>query len=1325
MVTRLQNADNQLEAATPAVETSKPNLILNQRGALRALIELAARREQVETQIVRKRATRDADADREYRSQAKAIADRHLAKTEQSRRADEDRRKAIAEAAVKGEAAAKDEFARAGKRIAAGFDQLRDNAKTDDQQARWEAATVFEVGEKQSGANFAAETDRIARAGTILGELRARLDLLMHEFRKFGLDDVPAATASLPAKLDDPIGNLFDRLIQTEPDLIFFEQLAIPRSMKGRGDVGIFLLIFGVLVFPLGLTLGWTTGLIVDAVVTLVAGLGLRSWLYSVATRQVTRSYGPLQQSLADSGALLAYCRNWAEERQAVRRQELTTRRDQELERAKQVLAKTIERGEAHRDEQLRQANEVYARTMAETRARQRDDHRAAVEEYDRLRQEIHDRHAAEVRELEERYRTVKEAIASRYETAREDLSTRWREGVGQALATFEKVEHAVNDSGPDWDDPAWETWRPPLEVPPVVRFGRVHLGLDQVPHGLAKHADLMEGLRTSLTSPALLAFPDHADLLIESSGEAGRKAALDALQGVMMRLLTSLPPGKVRFTLIDPVDLGRSFAAFMHLADFDEALVNTRVWTEPGQIEERLGDLTDHMEKVIQEYLRNEYETIEEYNAKAGEVAEPFRVLVIADFPVNFDEAAAKRLERIVTSGVRCGVLTLIAVDKERALPQGVSLGALRPHCVNLTWKDGALVWRDRDFGPFPLAIDPPPPAEFMTRVLQQVGAAAKLASRVEVPFEFIAPPPERWWTGDTRAGIDVALGKAGATKQQPLSLGKGTSQHVLVAGRTGSGKSTLLHALITNLALNFSPDEVELYLIDFKKGVEFKTYATHELPHARVVAIESEREFGISVLQRLDQELRDRADKYREVGVQDLNGYRNAGGTPPLPRVLLIVDEFQEFFVEDDKVAQEASLLLDRLVRQGRAFGVHVILGSQTLSGAYSLARSTLGQMAIRVALQCSEADAHLILSEDNSAARLLSRPGEAVYNDANGMVDGNHFFQVVWLPDDRREFYLTRVREMARDRYPDAIRAPIVFEGNVAARLEANTLLDQRLRDTTAPGSRTGQAWLGEAVAIKDPTAAVFRRQGGSHLLIVGQNEEAATGVMAASMLSLAAQFATPESDETRSGAKFYVLDGLPEETPLAGMLDKVAEALPHPVMIGGHRDVGRILGALAEELERRQQPDQPEGPELFLFIHDISRFRELRKKDDDFGFGRRDEAASPSDQLATILREGPISGLHVLTWCDSLNNVNRTFDRAALREFEQRVLFQMSPADSSHLIDSPFASKLGPHRAFLSSEEQGRLEKFRPYGIPTGDWLDWVRGQLRGREPAVEN
>ena len=141
--------------------------------------------------------------------------------------------------------------------------------------------------------------------------------------------------------------------------------------------------------------------------------------------------------------------------------------------------------------------------------------------------------------------------------------------------------------------------------------------------------------------------------------------------------------------------------------------------------------------------------------------------------------------------------------------------------------------------------------------------------------------------------------------------------------------------------------------------------------------------------------------------------------GPQSPLPRILLVVDEFQEFFVEEDRIAQEASLLLDRLVRQGRAFGVHVQLGSQSLGGAFTLARSTLGQMAVRIALQCSEVDSLLILAENNLAAKWLSRPGEAIYNDANGAPEGNHFFQVVWLPDERREDYLKQIRAMGNER------------------------------------------------------------------------------------------------------------------------------------------------------------------------------------------------------------------------------------------------------------------------------------------------------------------
>ena len=175
---------------------------------------------------------------------------------------------------------------------------------------------------------------------------------------------------------------------------------------------------------------------------------------------------------------------------------------------------------------------------------------------------------------------------------------------------------------------------------------------------------------------------------------------------------------------------------------------------------------------------------------------------------------------------------------------------------------------------------------------------------------------------------------------------------------------------------------------------------------------------------------------------------------------------------------------LILDRLVRQGRAFGIHVLLGSQTLGGSYSLPRATMGQMAVRIALQCNEADSSLILSDDNTAARLLTRPGEAIYNDANGMVEGNNPFQVVFLTDEQREQYLGDLRKLADARTDIPQLERIVFDGNQAADPALNPLLSEMLEQGTVAGHEllAPLGWLGDAIAIKDPTTAIFRRQGG---------------------------------------------------------------------------------------------------------------------------------------------------------------------------------------------------------------------------------------------------
>ncbi|MEI8108669.1 MAG: FtsK/SpoIIIE domain-containing protein, partial [Verrucomicrobiota bacterium] len=803
------------------------------------------------------------------------------------------------------------------------------------------------------------------------------------------------------------------------------------------------------------------------------------------------------------------------------------------------------------------------------------------------------------------------------------------------------------------------------------------------------------------LDIPLSLTYPEHGSLLFETHESAGPEV-INTFGNIILRLLSTTPPGKLAFTIIDPVGLGKNFAGLMHLADYEESLINRRIWTQRDHIEARLNELAEQIEKIIQMYLRNEYLSITEYNEKAGSVAEKYLFLVIADFPANFSESAAKRLQSIALSGPRCGIFTLIHWDQRHPLPDGFTPHELRNASLCLHRENGvfSLTQGQPAIGSL-LSLDPQPHPDLAVALTHLIGKASIDSNRVEVPFSQITPPPESYWTNDTAQELKIPIGRTGATKLQYLAIGKGTRQHALFAGKTGSGKSTLFHVIITNLALACSPDQVEFYLIDFKKGVEFKCYAEKRLPHARVVAIESDREFALSVLQRVDDELKRRGDLFRKFGVQDLAGYRRAGGPEPLPRSLLLIDEFQEFFVDDDSIAQTASLLFDRIVRQGRAFGIHVILGSQTLGGAYSLARATLGQMVIRVALQCNEADAYLIMDDSNSAPRLLSRPGEGIYNDAAGAVEGNSPFQVVWLPDDERDRWLDQVQKLA-SLHPSPYPSPVVFEGNAPAEIRENDLLRAVLTTPPTTPSLAPRAWLGAPNSIKGPTEIIFHRQAGNHLLIVGQRDESALAILGLSLLALTAQF-------PKATAQFFVIHSLNPQSAEEAFLEKIIASTPQKITVITPNDLPQQINELASELKARslgQRP--PDAPPLFLFIHGLHKIKKLRHEDD-FSFSSSDSAPTPSAQFAELLTEGSSHGIHLLVSVDTFNNLNRSLSRKALSEFAHRVIFQMSANDSASLVDSPKASNLGLHRALLFNDQAGSLETFRPYAIPDHDWF----------------
>jgi DNA segregation ATPase FtsK/SpoIIIE, S-DNA-T family len=1058
--------------------------------------------------------------------------------------------------------------------------------------------------------------------------------------------------------------------------------------------------------------------------------------VYGVARSKSNGVYLDLQQAYAEIQALQKRWLDAAklelhERKQQFERRyaEVVAQRDRAIAKVEGKAARRIGDATEQKERMKVEADERYPALLQEI-AERRDQQLEALDNDFQQKMTALTTGKRTTSESAQRGAAQKKAQRSAEENqARTTLAETWRAGTSEFLTRVSQFEQACSRSAIDWSAMLNGGWKLPEEVLRPIRIGHYDLDLAKIPKGLPRDKQLWpESPRIAV--PLALPFPSpRGSLLLECQGE-GRPAGVDAIRAIMLRLLTSLPGGKIRFTVLDPVGLGQEFSAFMHLADYDELIIGTKIWTEKPQIEKRLTDLSEHMENVFQAYLRNEFDTIEEYNEKAGEVAEPYQFLIVANFPANFSDSAAQRLVSIVNSGPRCGVYTLMSVDTKQTMPHGFDLADLEAAALTLDWKEGKFMPRDPELAKFPIRLESPPRAADFSEIVKTAGLQSKDARRVEVAFDRIAPKNGELWRQDSRAGLDVPLGRAGATKLQHLRLGKGTSQHVMIAGKTGSGKSSLLHTLICNLALHYSPDEVQFFLVDFKKGVEFKTYASHELPHAQIIGIESDREFGISVLERLDRILSERGEKFRTVSAQDVKSYRKARPDERMPRMLLVVDEFQEFFVEDDSLSAQANLLLDRLVRQGRAFGIHVLLGSQTLGGAYSLARSTLGQVAVRIALQCSESDAHLILSEENSAARLLTRPGEAIYNDSNGLLEGNHPFQIAWLPDDRRDDFLAQIQEMtqATGYVPNPA---IIFEGNVASDPQNNEELVKTLESFGAMASAENghpvevlSLWLGEPVSIKKPTPIHFSRRPGDNMLIVGAEAESARGILTVAFITLAAQQRV--ADESAPAAQFYLLDGDAIDSNSPSEWKRLADRMPHRVVRAGQRNAAQVVREVAAEVTRRVADPNLNDHPIYVIISNLSKFRDLRNEQDDFGFGGgmdsgKEEAAGKL--LADIFKDGPAVDVHGIIWCDSYSNLSRWITQQSLREFEIRIAFQMNSGDSSSLIDSPAAARLGGHRALLFLRETGKSEKLRPYAVTSQDWLEWVVAQFKKKADLI--
>lgn len=893
---------------------------------------------------------------------------------------------------------------------------------------------------------------------------------------------------------------------------------------------------------------------------------------------------------------------------------------------------------------------------------------------------------------------------------------------------TAKSLQHRIDEAAKEmgwlaapWTDQMWERFSPYVRRDGEPLPSRGYEEASGVPGGVCIGM-LKSSTATRcpiVNAPAMVPFIGQGHIVIISHGNT-KPRALTLLQTIVTRLYCTFPINTVRTIRIDPLGLGDNFP-FKRLPDI---LRGGNVSSEADEIRQRMRELTEHMRLVTEKYLAKDFENIEAYNRKAEEVVEPYRVLAAADFPVKFDSDACTRLLSIGERGIRTGVYVVMHIDGDQPTPRDFKLDDLlrysnKIECFSDQAGDHFVftpVGSDQSFDFEPEA---PPTARIFNQMMDALAVASQGNQFTGIPFNrvFTESDPQKWWFGESSDLLEVPIGKAGAKDTLFFWLGqqpdRRISAHALLGGQTGSGKSTLLHVLINSLAMTYSPEELELYLLDFKEGVEFLPYADKRLPHARVIGIESEREFAVSVLRRLQGELEARAQKFKSVNVTNLKAYRQTTNAA-MPRIVLIVDEFQKMFELSDAVTTKITQMIDDLAKRGRSFGIHIVMGSQSVRGA-NMPINSYGQFSTRIALQAPEQDITALLGSDNAmAVQLLERPGEVIYNDDGGNRNRNQRGQVVTLKDGAILDHLEKLHsERTRRDLPEG--ALFVFRGNEAAKLTDNTRMAELYASNTwftpadlkakydlrdwITAERPALAWLGEAIEIKPHTSAAFKRRSRSNLLIVGDDEQLIFGMLAATFLSLPL-FHRPED------VKFRIIDLSLKDEAWEDTCENFRDHFSmYDIEVVERRGVEPMIDQMASIVDDRyaryKAGEDDMGESIYFYVGSAHRSAALKPITGRMG----NEPSDHAKKLAQITARGSEVGVHMILTCDNSKTFENIFGRQGLANFDRRVTLRMNAQESQMLLGEPLAESLRPFRALLLDDDASApLEKFKPYAVP---------------------
>ncbi|GHP85910.1 hypothetical protein VN0246_07750 [Helicobacter pylori] len=338
-----------------------------------------------------------------------------------------------------------------------------------------------------------------------------------------------------------------------------------------------------------------------------------------------------------------------------------------------------------------------------------------------------------------------------------------------------------------------------------------------------------------------------------------------------------------------------------------------------------------------------------------------------------------------------------------------------------------------------------------------------------------------QEFWAKSPQSKVSVPVGWDINHKEVCFEIGE-AQNHTLICGCSGSGKSNFLHVLIQNLAFYYAPNEVQLFLLDYKEGVEFNAYAKERiLEHARLVSVASSVGFGVSFLSWLDKEMKKRDELFKQFNVKDLSAYRKHG---EMPRPIVVIDEFQVLFSDSTiKEKERVERYLNTILKKGRSYGVHLILTTQTMHGS-GINKSLMAQIANRIALPMDAEDSDSILSDDDVACE-LTPPTEGIFNNNGGHQKDHTKMSIPKAPDEFEPF-IKRIHKEFNQRNLAPIEHKI-YNGETALKMP-NTIKANEMR-----------LHLGKEVDYEQKDLIVEFENNESHLLVVSQDLNARIALM----------------------------------------------------------------------------------------------------------------------------------------------------------------------------------------------------------------------------------